>query len=44
MSILKKHFDTSNILKNKKNLVSFDRFVDVLCTLVLKFIILMHKY
>jgi len=40
---LRKHFDISSILKNKKILyISFDRFGDILCILVLKLIILMQ--
>jgi len=42
MSISRKHFDISGTLKNKKILCAlFDKFVDVLCILVLKLIILM---
>jgi len=43
MSILRKYFDISNILKKKSYAyLSFDRFVDVLKCLVLKLIILMQ--
>jgi len=43
MSTLRKHFDIFNILKNKKILcIPFDKFVDVLCILVLTLIILMQ--